>query len=285
MISRSAPAAAAARAPSDAIARAPGRRHLRQQQRLVADRRGIVPRRIDPQRPGQPAAVAAGQEVRPPAARDQLRRQRQGHRRLAGAAGDQVADADHRHAGARRARQPPAQPPRQTVGLAERVQQARRQRVVRPELRRSHRRDRGRDRAGGRASPGFPSPAIATSSATARPCAAMRARRARLASSTLSAATRSAPSATGCAAPACDQPRGDLGEVVGVGPQQGRAAEPGGLERVLAAMRHQRAADQRDGRRGGRRGRARPAYRPDRSRSRHRAARPGSAAPAAGRGA
>ena len=49
----------------DAVARHDGRRHARQQQRLVAHVERAMPRRIDPHRTRQPPAIAAGQEHRP----------------------------------------------------------------------------------------------------------------------------------------------------------------------------------------------------------------------------
>ena len=60
-----------------------------------------MPRRIDPQRPGQRAAIAAAQEGRPFSRRLQHARDRERRRRLAGAAHGRIADADDRHAGAR----------------------------------------------------------------------------------------------------------------------------------------------------------------------------------------
>src|ERR1700722_4264606 len=50
-------------------------------------------------RPGELAAVAAAEKERPLARREQEMRHRQRRRRLAGAAGREIAETDHRHAG------------------------------------------------------------------------------------------------------------------------------------------------------------------------------------------
>ena len=68
-----------------------------QQQRLVADLGGRVPRRIDPHRPGERAAIAAAQEERRRARRLQQLADRNRGRRLAGAAEVEIADADDRY--------------------------------------------------------------------------------------------------------------------------------------------------------------------------------------------
>ena len=279
MISRSAPAATAARAPATRSRAHQVGATLGQQQRLVADSRGIVPRRIDPQRPRQPPAVAAGQEMRPPAARDQLRRQRHRHRRLAGAARDEIADADHRHGGAHRACQPPAQ----------RARPARKRRRAGSAGARAacRRAQNSGARIGGtegaieqRAEPrqgflGRPSQPRPPPQGPAPPCACARARSG---SSALERRDQLAPSATRRAAPACTQPRRDLGEVARCAGRaesgsRGAPARAGSGRRAAPASRRPARS-----RRAGRAGRARPGCRPGRSRSRHRAARPGSAA-------
>ena len=85
----------------DAVACDDGRRHARQQQRLVADLRGRVGMRIDHFRTGEAAAIAAAQTKRPLAGRLQHFGEHHRGRRLAGAAEREIADAQHRHAGAR----------------------------------------------------------------------------------------------------------------------------------------------------------------------------------------
>src|ERR1700686_1459237 len=57
-------------------------------------------RRIDAHRSGELAAIAAAEKERPLVYRKQERRPRERRRRLAGAAGREIAEADHRHAGA-----------------------------------------------------------------------------------------------------------------------------------------------------------------------------------------
>ena len=61
----SAPAATAARDAGGAVARDPARRARGEQQRLVADRGGVVAGGIDPHRAGEAAAIAAGHDVQP----------------------------------------------------------------------------------------------------------------------------------------------------------------------------------------------------------------------------
>ena len=79
------------------VARHPARRARGEQQRLVADRCGIVAGRVDPHRSAEAAAVTARHDVHRNAARDEVRGQRQRDRGLAGAARDQIADAHHRN--------------------------------------------------------------------------------------------------------------------------------------------------------------------------------------------
>src|SRR5271170_2774584 len=57
-------------------------------------------RRIDAHRSGELAAIAAAEEERPLVHRQQKTRHRERGRRLAGAAGGEIAQADHWHAGA-----------------------------------------------------------------------------------------------------------------------------------------------------------------------------------------
>ena len=78
-----------------------GRRRARQQQRLVADLGRTMPGGIDRERTGKLAAIAAAEERGPLAGRHEHAGDRKRGRRLAGAADGQIADADHRHAGAR----------------------------------------------------------------------------------------------------------------------------------------------------------------------------------------
>src|ERR1700731_4536228 len=56
-------------------------------------------RRIDAHRSGELAAIAAAEKKRPLVHGEQEMRHRQRRRRLAGAAGGEIAEADHRHAG------------------------------------------------------------------------------------------------------------------------------------------------------------------------------------------
>ena len=125
------------------VARHPDRREGGEQQRLVAHLGGPVPPLLDPHRPRQAAAVAARDHLHRHAARLQPLDQRDDRGRLAGAAGGQVADADHRHpqphAGGRH---PP--PGRRGPEPAERRQQPRPEtrprRRVPPEPRGAHQR-------------------------------------------------------------------------------------------------------------------------------------------------
>src|ERR1700688_4030777 len=57
-------------------------------------------RRIDTQRSGEFAAIAAAEKERPLVHRKQKMRHRERRRGLASAAGGEIAEADHRHAGA-----------------------------------------------------------------------------------------------------------------------------------------------------------------------------------------
>src|SRR5580704_5004710 len=59
----------------------------------------MMKRRIDAHRSGEAAAIAAAEKKRPLVHRKQKMRHRQRRRRLAGAAGCEIAEADHRHAG------------------------------------------------------------------------------------------------------------------------------------------------------------------------------------------
>ena len=84
----------------DAVPRHDGRRRAREQERLVAHVVRAMARRIDPDRARKRPAVAAAKEDRPLARRRQHARDRQRRRRLAGTTDGQIADADHRRAGA-----------------------------------------------------------------------------------------------------------------------------------------------------------------------------------------
>jgi hypothetical protein len=84
----------------DAVARDDGRRRACEQQRLVADLVRGVRVRLDSLRPGDAAAITAGEEEYVFAGRGQHLRDGDGGRRLAGAAEGEIADADDRHAGA-----------------------------------------------------------------------------------------------------------------------------------------------------------------------------------------
>ena len=79
------------------VARDHGRRHPGEEQRLVADIGRAVPGRVDQNRAGEPAAIAAAEEGGRGAELLQHAREGERGRRLAGAAGREVADADHRH--------------------------------------------------------------------------------------------------------------------------------------------------------------------------------------------
>src|SRR5436189_155474 len=80
------------------IARRDRGRDPREQERLVADLDRRVSRRIDQLRAGKPSAVAAAQEGRALARRNQKPGERNRGRRLAGAADSRIADAQHRNA-------------------------------------------------------------------------------------------------------------------------------------------------------------------------------------------
>ena len=82
-----------------------------------------MPGRIDPHRPGEPPAIAAGHACTAMPRPAMNSSERQGDRRLAGAAGDQIADANHRHRRAVRARKGATQRPGAIPGRAERRQQ------------------------------------------------------------------------------------------------------------------------------------------------------------------
>ena len=128
-----------------AVAPDPDGRECREEQRLVADLGGAVPALVDPHRPRQAPAVAARDDMHRHAARPQPLDDRDRRRGLAGAAGGQVADADHRHAEAcRRTLQPP--PGRPGPGPGQRRQQPREEprplRRVGPEGGRLHQRGR-----------------------------------------------------------------------------------------------------------------------------------------------
>ncbi len=84
----------------DAIARHDGGGKASQQQRLIADGGGGVSRRIDTHRSGQASAIAARQEKRPFVRGEKKSSDLQRCGSFAGAADRQVAEADHRHAGA-----------------------------------------------------------------------------------------------------------------------------------------------------------------------------------------
>jgi hypothetical protein len=73
----------------------------RQQQRLVADIRGFMDRRIDAQRTGEPAAIAARQEKRRFAVFDEQAGNRYRCWCLARAAKCEIANANDRDAGFR----------------------------------------------------------------------------------------------------------------------------------------------------------------------------------------
>ena len=198
-----APAAAAARAAAARSRPTQTGAEGGEQQRLVADVRRAVPRRIDAHRPGQPTAMAARDHMRRHPAPAEPQDERHHRRGLAGAAGGQVADADHRHADARRrpARQPPSGERR--PGPGERRQQpgqrARPVGRVGPEPRRPHQR---------RASSASPT-AASTASVTSAPsltasqaCAASSAARSGAIVATIASA--SSPSfLTSTAASAC----------------------------------------------------------------------------------
>ena len=82
-----------------AVPRYPGRAEGREQERLVADLLRRMPAFLDPQRPRLLPAEAARDDMRDDIARGQHLHQRDNGWGLAGAAGGEVADADHRHAG------------------------------------------------------------------------------------------------------------------------------------------------------------------------------------------
>ena len=106
------------------LARDPGRRLPRQQQRLVADDHGIVQIRVDPQRTDRRTTVAPGQDVDLEIVPGERTDQGQDHGCLAGPADDQVADADHRDRQHPRPGRRPAQAPGKIEDRPERTEQA-----------------------------------------------------------------------------------------------------------------------------------------------------------------
>src|SRR5690606_24437747 len=78
----------------EAVAGDDGRESTRQQQRLIADRGEPMHARVDLKRPLEATAIAAGQKERDFASLGEERRNREGGRRLSGAAQGEVADAD-----------------------------------------------------------------------------------------------------------------------------------------------------------------------------------------------
>ncbi len=78
------------------VAGDPTRCTRREQQRLVADRHRVMADGIDPNRPAQPAAITSGNYVHRDAALQEPGGECQRDRRLAGAAGDEIADTHHR---------------------------------------------------------------------------------------------------------------------------------------------------------------------------------------------
>ena len=86
----------------DAVRADPARRDPREEQRLIADRGGVVERQIDLNRlDAARSAIAARQEGDMAPVGDQHARQRDRGRRLAGPARDEIANADNRRAGSR----------------------------------------------------------------------------------------------------------------------------------------------------------------------------------------
>ena len=115
--------------------RDPDRGEGRHQQRLVASLGGAMAAFIDAGRLGDGAAIAAADDLHRHTLRQQPLRQRDDGRGLAGAAGIDIADADHRHVQLLPAA--PRQPPRRGTGVkrTERAQQLRGQnrRAAEPE--------------------------------------------------------------------------------------------------------------------------------------------------------
>ena len=108
--SRAAPAATAARTPA---ARSRATQHGARAASSSASSPTcgrIVPGRIDPHRAGEAAAITARHDVRRDACAGEDAGERQHDRGLARAAGDQIADADHRHRRPIGPRQRAAQP-------------------------------------------------------------------------------------------------------------------------------------------------------------------------------
>ena len=121
-----------------AIARDPRRRHLGEQQRLIADGSRIVAGRIDADGPRRAPAIAAREEMRIAPRRGEHARQRQRHRRFPRAADADIADANDRH-GRAPAAAAHAQARGERVDAARRHQQRREHAAARPEIRRPHR--------------------------------------------------------------------------------------------------------------------------------------------------
>ena len=85
----------------DAVARNDRGRHARQQQRLVADLRGVIGMGVHKLRAGGAAAIAAAETKHPLAAFDEHFGERHDQGRLAGAAEGEISHAQHGHARAR----------------------------------------------------------------------------------------------------------------------------------------------------------------------------------------
>ncbi len=118
--------------PRDPVGTHHGRRRRGEQHRLVPDVGRGVARRIDPKRPFGRAAIAARHVSRLEAASPGDAGERDRGRRLAGAADDEIADADHRHRRPELRR--PHHPPRRrlAVDLRDRPEHQRRAAPLRP---------------------------------------------------------------------------------------------------------------------------------------------------------
>ena len=208
-------------------------------------------RRVDPHRARRAAAIAAAQKERPLAGGRQQPRDRDRGRRLAGAAEREIADADDRNAGARprlrmrarrrprhrRARAAPAAPPQGPASATRRPAHASPSRRLEPQLHqiRLERRQRPFERAAER---------VHRSRA---PLARSRVARVGVRRASAPIAHRQLAGVGHLSAPPARVERGvDLGEIPDMRPVQDRGAELDRLDRILAAMLHQRTADEHD---------------------------------------
>ena len=232
---------------SDPIRPDPAGRDFGQQQRLVADHRRGMGVRVDEQRlDAFGAAIAARQEGDAPAVGDQHPRQRQRRRRLARAAGDEIADADRRRAGAL-AWPPHAPRGRPSVGPAGRLKQARKQGRLRfpPEARRPHRSGPGGRQQGFQRAHRAVDRARATLDRIAGR-ARHRAQPRRIGEQRDQRLAQILRPRDGERAAGLVERRVSVGEIFDHRPMQNGGGEPGGFDRILPAAGDERLAHEHD---------------------------------------